>query len=439
MRGIYDEVIFLFGVLGHTHFGIDRDHKIHKRVNAHNYSVTLADWIRFFPHSWKKESGVPKGVISGYIYDWEKRYRPHTVDITGMNQRMDDMPGRTSGSFKITSFKVAKSSGCVVVKYRTSSNHTHDFLGANGTPEGEGWIVLRQAPSDVPRCRATVKALENETQILSDLNTDKFKWLITSQFEDEDALARGIAYLRTYVKNKAVPVTEFKDDVVAPGAMGRLANIAPPGDKPVWVECMEPVPEGTTIDQFWHVPDHALREVSRGPVPLVHASVDVVPIRYKRMTDQLAAPDQLQPPVEPVVPNVPNAVIQPKRTPAITQKRTMRNAERNRKRARELEKPVAAADPFPSASESSADDKELPAAQRLVGTLVYVADIDTRQVWKGKVQGKQKKSKRSGPALWEVDFFQGDTYSYQYKELYATRKKALAALIDNLSPSDSSS
>jgi hypothetical protein len=29
MAGWYDSIIFLYGLLGHTHFGIDRDHRIH--------------------------------------------------------------------------------------------------------------------------------------------------------------------------------------------------------------------------------------------------------------------------------------------------------------------------------------------------------------------------------------------------------------------------
>ena len=445
MRGLYDEVIFLYGVLGHTHFGIDREHSIHNRANAHNFSVTLADWVRSFGHSWQLEkSDAPKGVINGHIYDWEKRYSPYAVDITGMNKRMNDMPGKSSGSFSVTSFKVAKSNGHVVVKYRSSSNYRHPFLGDDGTPTGKGWVVLRQPPRNVPVCKARVKHLDNEDKILSDLNTVKFRYLIKSQFRSEEAMNQKIAALQTYVKNKEIPVTAFQDDEVAPGRMGRLANIASSHDEPVWVGCMEPVPEETTIEQFWHVPIHSLRVASRAP--LVQAREDVVPIKYKRKADQLAELDQLQVLEEPV-PNVPDAV-SPLATQASKKKRaiinaavrTQRTVQRNRQRARKLTTRV---DDLASASESSADDKKLPTSQKLVGQLVYVADLHTKQVWKGRVQGKQpQKSKKSGPAQWLVDFHEKDgrvAYAYNYKELYATRKQATAALVGLLAQSDSDS
>ena len=67
--------------------------------------------------------------------------------------------------------------------------------------------------------------------------------------------------------------------------MGRLANIAPSGDPALWVEFIEPVPVLATDKEFWHIPDHSLREISPEPVLSLQGPI-VPPIQHLRQRDQ---------------------------------------------------------------------------------------------------------------------------------------------------------
>lgn len=45
MRGWYDEVLLLYGPVGHTHNGIDADHKIHNQDLGAYTAGTLGEWV----------------------------------------------------------------------------------------------------------------------------------------------------------------------------------------------------------------------------------------------------------------------------------------------------------------------------------------------------------------------------------------------------------
>ena len=69
MAGWYDEIVLLFGPVGHTHNGIDANHKIHNEVVGRSASPTLADWVSQYEQSWIDPDKRPTaGVIVIIIY-----------------------------------------------------------------------------------------------------------------------------------------------------------------------------------------------------------------------------------------------------------------------------------------------------------------------------------------------------------------------------------
>ena len=71
-------------------------------------------------------------------------------------------------------------------------------------------------------------------------------------------------------------------------------------------------------------------------------------------------------------------------------------------------------------------------AHALLGKTVYVADVHSSLVWKGKVQSKVK-----GSSKWMVAFEDNTAYGYDYNELYAARRQATQALVDIMAQSSS--
>ena len=63
MNGWYDSITFLYGLLGHTHFGIDSDHEKHNNKNGILFSNTLVDWIQKFAMTWECEQSRPKAAF----------------------------------------------------------------------------------------------------------------------------------------------------------------------------------------------------------------------------------------------------------------------------------------------------------------------------------------------------------------------------------------
>ena len=104
MAGWYDSITFLYGLLGHTHFGGDRDHRIHNQILAALYSNQLVDWCRKYPQAWPQASTRPLPAFIDYQYDWDRHYEGAKIKIEGMNQRIANF----GGPFLIASFKVQK-------------------------------------------------------------------------------------------------------------------------------------------------------------------------------------------------------------------------------------------------------------------------------------------------------------------------------------------
>jgi hypothetical protein len=448
MRGIYDTIVFLYGYLGHTHNGGDRAHNVHNNATGKWVSFTLADWIRSFPMAWVNEARRPTGVVMDSVYDWEARYRPYAIDVTGLHKRVE----KDGGPFAASSFKVSRdSSGHVTVKYRQSCNLREPYLGQSMTPDSPGWIVLRSPPTAVPRPLPRL-AMKHKTETLRDMNKNGFRKHMKPPGPDgEERRDRNIAWLQDAVTYGSIPVDEFHSEVLEPNRMGRLANIAPLGDQKVWVEFIEPVPAGTTQAQFWYTPTHSLRNQSREPVPTPEAPL-VPPINYKRRKDQRDAEQNLLQPVnlassldgaqntseDSAASNhderAPVARALAMRTKTKKKRKQARRGrialQRNSRRSR-------ASDSCSSAAESSLP----PAGKTLLNTTVYIADPKAQKVYKGKVKGQAAGQRKGVPVQWMVQFkkARGDLWPYQYKELFSNRKDADKALKSSLERSHSDS
>jgi hypothetical protein len=138
--------VVYYGILGHTHFGIDRDHKIHNNNVGAYMAMTLADWIANFQRAWATTE-KPTAAVINVQYDWDAYYEDAKIILKGLNERV-----QRGGPFKITAYRIVRTPrGTVELRYRCSTKHTDPFLGQDGTPEGAGYIVLRHQPRGVPK------------------------------------------------------------------------------------------------------------------------------------------------------------------------------------------------------------------------------------------------------------------------------------------------
>jgi hypothetical protein len=108
MAGWYDEVMLLFGPVGHTHNGIDANHRIHNRVLGRFVCPTLADMVLKYPIAWRDGDKRPTASLFLSQYDWCKHYSKVTDTISGFTKTAAN--GASAKAFR---FARSSSSGMV--------------------------------------------------------------------------------------------------------------------------------------------------------------------------------------------------------------------------------------------------------------------------------------------------------------------------------------
>ena len=270
MAGWYDSITFLYGLLGHTHNGGDRDHRMHNQLVGKHYSNTLVEWIRKFPDGWPRAGTRPGVAFIDHQYDWDAYYKHDKIKVDAMNQRLTSY----GGPFLICSFKIQKEpSGHVTVRYRKSCDHTAPFLGKDGTEASPGFIVLRQRPGGIPP-RIRPSPIDGHAKILRDLKKPQLHETMAIQNNGNvDSLNRELDWLKRCTTEGIIPVARYPDGehVIKPGNWGSRADISiHPEREPIIIEYLKPVSTRATKEDFWRVPARALRPEERParlPIP----------------------------------------------------------------------------------------------------------------------------------------------------------------------------
>jgi hypothetical protein len=83
-RGWYTTIHLLFGPVGHTHNGVDAQHRIHN-VNCGKYPAgTIGQWCSLFPRIFTSRVPTPKYLRQ--VYDFRARYDKHSYTLSGFTK-----------------------------------------------------------------------------------------------------------------------------------------------------------------------------------------------------------------------------------------------------------------------------------------------------------------------------------------------------------------
>jgi len=418
MAGWYDSITFLYGLLGHTHFGIDRDHRIHNQINGKLYSNTLVDWIRKFTTSWPQTGSRPQAAFIDYQYDWDTYYKAEKLKVKHMNERITDF----GGPFLISSFKVEKeTSGHVTVKYRTTCDHNAPFRGADGEEDSPGFVILRQRPQGIPP-QISPSPLADHAKILRDLQKPKLQKVMGLQYNDNtEFLNRELDWLKRCATEGKIPVADFPDgqETVLPGSMGTRANIRiHPERDPVIIDYLMPPPEGTTKEEFWRIPDRALRPEDR-PCARRPTYNQKAKVCYERAPLSAIPMAILQPLGRPLDHN--HVIENTQTTRAAPSKIPGDNSEESEPSLSPSDHDDDSSEDYRSPDEGQHPQATLPSRSSLLNTMVYL--IDDNSIFKGIVDHLPK----GGGHMIK---FKGSTTSIRYDrhELFPSRAAAEVAL-----------
>ena len=273
-KGYYDEVLFLFGPVGHTHNGVDADHKIHNQ-NCGAYTLcTLADLVNTFSQCWHDAavSDRPSAAILQHQYNWKKWFKPDLQRLTGYVKTANN-------PHAIHAFRIRRhpSKRTIELHFQQTASLSGRWLGLGGQPDAEGFRLLRKCPSSVPELVVPRPFMKKETYAAEVTCPQMVQTLRSHGRED------AVDWLRAVIAaNGTIPIVSELEASRPAGELGRLITIGSGGHNAT-LRLMEPEPEAT----FWSLPERAICYDQRREAPLHHA-----PLRYAKKSHQLAAEEQ---------------------------------------------------------------------------------------------------------------------------------------------------
>jgi GNAT superfamily N-acetyltransferase len=141
--GWFDEVLLLFGPVGHTHFWIDQMHGVHNRELCNHTAGDLGHLLSFFPNTWTDPSKRPTPSVMDAQFDWDKYYKPCGDDIAGFTKTKGNP--HVAGAFRIK----RTNRGTVEMTFKRDAVDRH-WLGKDGVAGTPGFIVLNSLPTGKP-------------------------------------------------------------------------------------------------------------------------------------------------------------------------------------------------------------------------------------------------------------------------------------------------
>jgi hypothetical protein len=217
-NGWFDEIILLFGPVGHTHNGVDATHKIHN-VNVACYisgdlGHFVQNYIKGFSGLTSTASQRPTASILAETLDWTAYYNPVIRRIAGFtNTKKDSIPVR--------GFKIAKNKdGSTDVQWKVDPAIEKDWRGAGGIPHSPGFFMLKSSPVGLPALvqRAPVtEAMINKAKVLLKQNMRAIL--------GAEGLAACVDWNYKAAKEGIIPIHRYVEDTTPTPEWGRLAEI----------------------------------------------------------------------------------------------------------------------------------------------------------------------------------------------------------------------
>jgi hypothetical protein len=148
-NGWFDEIILLFGPVGHTHNGVDATHKVHNQNVAGCVSGDLGHFAQNYVKGFTGENSEgrqrPNASIVARTLDWNNYYRPVLRTISGFTKTKHDKT-------MVRGFRIAKQAdGTTDLTWKVDPALEPEWRGASGYPKNPGFYMLKCAPEGVPK------------------------------------------------------------------------------------------------------------------------------------------------------------------------------------------------------------------------------------------------------------------------------------------------
>jgi hypothetical protein len=212
----YQDVKFLYGPVGHTHNGIDAEHKIHNVDCGNHVAGTLADFVNIMPQVWTQ--GAPSVLVDDLCLDFSSMFKPCLANVSGFTNTKDNP--RSVHAFRFTK---NQQTGNVEMHYKVDARLAGKWLGLHAVPDGPGFILLKSRPHHAP------SPLESNSE---GMKQKYYKELTGKKMTDtisEHGLAYAVPWLAAAGKTNSIPILDVVERERPPGKMGRRVEIGVAG------------------------------------------------------------------------------------------------------------------------------------------------------------------------------------------------------------------
>jgi len=210
----FDTIKFVYGPVGHTHGGQDRNHNIlNNHVLGGHQVGTLGHIACLSKDAWSEQRLVPEHVVNEAMYDWDKYFGNSILDgISGCWKTPRNEEA-------VHAFLIKRGThGVVEVRWKPDAA-TGDWLGVGGRAGDAGFRLLKSIPRGVP----DIIPPKNTTNIIAAQYVNSFNSHVMKGVMEKRGLGSAHDHLMEIYKTGTVPRT-FLEDTRPLGKLGRLAK-----------------------------------------------------------------------------------------------------------------------------------------------------------------------------------------------------------------------
>ena len=206
----------MFGLVGHTHNGVDANHKIHNQNVGSQVSGDLGHFVANYPKGFTGHASKrPKASFLAEILDWKEYYSPVLRNIEGF------LKSQHSGA--IRGFRFAKGADkSVELTWKMDPALEDKWRGVGGFPNTPGFYMLKGIPEGVPErvVRKTELTTLQEIKAAAKLTNKKMTEALEYQ-----GLAGCAEWNFKVLTEGRIPVHKYLEDSTPVGEWGRLCEI----------------------------------------------------------------------------------------------------------------------------------------------------------------------------------------------------------------------
>lgn len=213
-KGWFDDIELLFGEVGHTHNGIDANHKIHNNGVADHWAGDLGHFVANYRYGWVNESRRPQASVLDVVFDWKGRYS---------NKIVDKLSGFTKTSYDpliVRGWRIFKNNnGVPEVKWKLDPGLDKEWRGADGTFASAGWNIFKELP------RGRLQPVDPQTDIMSETHREHIRAESMRNLAACRETPNCISWCYDASKDGVIPVALCLEDSRPQGEWGQLCSV----------------------------------------------------------------------------------------------------------------------------------------------------------------------------------------------------------------------